>query len=298
MREGLRVGLRTAARRSVKRVLPEERLWRALRINAYFVGGERNNFGDYLTPVLLDEIFGLEAKRAPLSHCDMIGVGSILEQVEAAPRLRKPYVWGTGFITAGPDYTGRPVRVLAVRGEESLRRLRQHVNGDVVLGDPGLLAPCAYPDLRTTPKVHDLGVIPHLTDGDHPVVGQLAAQPGVHVIEVRDHPRSVAQQIAQCRNVVSSSLHGLVVADALGVPNAWLPLGSGVIGGDYKFRDYYSAFGITPDPVSGAEAEALVDAVRARWEPREGLAAIQRGLIEVFPAKDAGRARRSPAHVQ
>lgn len=45
-----------------------------------------------------------------------------------------------------------------------------------------------------------------------------------------------------CKCVLSSSLHGLIVADALGVPNRRIVLSDKIIGGDLKFDDYYSVY--------------------------------------------------------
>ena len=55
----------------------------------------------------------------------------------------------------------------------------------------------------------------------------------------------VLDQLCACRAVVSSSLHGLVCADAYGRPNVWLnehPLPEG----ELKFHDYFESQGRTP----------------------------------------------------
>ena len=41
---------------------------------------------------------------------------------------------------------------------------------------------------------------------------------------------------------MSSALHGLICADSLGIPNQHIILGEKVVGGEYKFKDYYSVF--------------------------------------------------------
>lgn len=55
-------------------------------------------------------------------------------------------------------------------------------------------------------------------------------------------PVTVLGEIARCAVVLSSSLHGLIAADAFGHRTAWLELSDAVIGAGYKFRDYYGAF--------------------------------------------------------
>jgi hypothetical protein len=56
--------------------------------------------------------------------------------------------------------------------------------------------------------------------------------------------------------VGSSILRGLLTADALGVPNAWMRLAGKVRGSDFKFRDSNSIFeGIESFPFPWPERE-------------------------------------------
>ena len=45
--------------------------------------------------------------------------------------------------------------------------------------------------------------------------------------------------------ILSSSLHGLVAADSFGIPNIRMVCSDRIYGGDFKYDDYYSAFGYT-----------------------------------------------------
>ena len=42
------------------------------------------------------------------------------------------------------------------------------------------------------------------------------------------------------RIILSSSLHGLILSDAYGIPNLWISVSNNIIGGDFKFLDYFS----------------------------------------------------------
>ncbi len=59
---------------------------------------------------------------------------------------------------------------------------------------------------------------------------------------MRQHPSAVIKQIAECECIVSSSLHGLIIADSLGIPNIHVKVTNNLLGDGFKFDDYYSAY--------------------------------------------------------
>jgi hypothetical protein len=68
----------------------------------------------------------------------------------------------------------------------------------------------------------------------------LALDPGGDPIEM-------VYDAAHCERIVSSSLHGLILADALGIPTMWDPWPTDHASG-FKFRDYASAYGERIEP--------------------------------------------------
>ena len=156
---------------------------------------------------------------------------------------------------------------------------------DVAIGDPGLLADHLLgPEPRETSEV--VGLVPHYVDVDLAITAQLGTRDGWVVIDPRDDVTRVVRSIAACEAVLSSSLHGLVVADALGVPNRWLPLLNRIVGGDFKFRDYYSVFGLGAEKASvddlGADSADLVDSIACGYR-RPGIDDIRRRIHDAFP---------------
>jgi hypothetical protein len=97
-------------------------------------------------------------------------------------------------------------------------------------------------------------------------------------------PKEVISQIAQCNSILSSSLHGLITADSLRIPNIRIEISTAIRGGDWKFNDYYSAFGIEPLKIQAstlASAEELRPHLQQYNRPR--LDEIKDTLYKSFP---------------
>ncbi len=79
------------------------------------------------------------------------------------------------------------------------------------------------------------------------------------------------QEVAAADLVLASSLHALVVAHALGVPACFVSNGA-TDEPVFKYRDYYSVFGLEPTRVrTGQPIDQLMSAARhaaeSEWEP-------------------------------
>lgn len=192
------------------------------------------NFGDELGPEILKRL-GHTVKRVPLDHAEIVTCGSIIEQVGP-----DSLIWGSGLMY---DRPAKPKRVLAVRGALTAARLGLE---DPVLGDPGLLVPLLW---ERQPARHRLGVVPHYIDTRSFPDADLIIDPTQPVDEV-------IKQITSCSTIASSSLHGLVVADAFGIPTMRLPHPK-VKGGDMKFLDYVSALDGPLDVIQDRLLKAL-----------------------------------------
>jgi hypothetical protein len=200
-------------------------------VRAYHWQGGSRNFGDQITRFILDK---LEVKHewSRVNDADLILVGSILEHLPAG--------WSGTVCGAGKMYGDTrtdltAANVVALRGKLTLARVDLRKGVKPVLGDPGLLVP----EFVRQPRARfDLGIVPHWSDTD------LAKRfPYAHVIDVRGNVQDVVTQIASCKRIISSSLHGLIVADAYGIPRrAELFERAAKEGGDFKFRDYASLF--------------------------------------------------------
>lgn len=279
----------------------------------YFDSRRHPNFGDRLNVDLLRALTGRPVRAATADDATHVCIGSLLEaflcRAAEPPRGDSPLaVWGSGFI--GPpglrdDRIERPARTLvvhAVRGRLTLERLRA-MGVDVsraALGDPGLLARLLAPAERARPR-YRLGLVAHYVDERDPVFARVCARvPSTRLIRVATAPTRFLAELRECEVVLSSAMHGLIAADALGIPNARIRIADRITGGDYKFHDYYSVFGVDPQPLSRDELWNLTPPDLARIEDAYAItpAAVDRvinGLLASCPFTSRAEPRASHA---
>ncbi|HEX5798196.1 MAG TPA: polysaccharide pyruvyl transferase family protein [Candidatus Saccharimonadales bacterium] len=247
------------------------------------------NFGDELTPVIIESLFGRHCIWSPPEECNMAGAGSIIEILLKKKRGNKPILWGSGFIKKDSvTISSDDFNIKALRGKSSLERTVNINQKAVALGDPGLLA--SYLLQSKPEKKYRLGIVPHYVDLESPTVKELSRQKNVKIISPLNPPEEVIHDIAASECVVSSSLHGLIAADSVGTPNAHLKLSDGLTGGLYKFKDYYSVFSgpsryilLQPDDVLDKQAEAVAQNVERLYKKPNNLDSLKQDLIKSFP---------------
>jgi predicted O-linked N-acetylglucosamine transferase (SPINDLY family) len=205
------------------------------------------NWGDILNPEMAEAISG----KKPIYHMPNLTsqrefylcTGSVL-----ALANRYATVWGSGYISDTAQCIEPPKKICAVRGPLTRKKLlSQGIECPEVYGDPALLYPRFYQP-KSVKKKYKLGIIPHYIDKENPWVLQQYDKQGIAVLNVQTEDlNSFVDAVLSCERVVSSSLHGLIVADAYGVPSLWARFSDQVIGGDFKFQDYFASVGRTED---------------------------------------------------
>lgn len=199
------------------------------------------NFGDELVPLILEMASVKQFEWAAPADADFVIAGSVLEHL---PPDWSGTVCGAGLLHEDSRIDLSNATVLGLRGKLTLARAKGIANpNSVVLGDPALLVPSW---IRQYQGKWDLGVIPHWSDTE-----LMKRYPYGHYIDVRRPAQEVVEDIAKCKRVISSSLHGLIVADAYGIPRqaelfpaAWARVQHE--GGDFKYRDYASIYDTHP----------------------------------------------------
>jgi len=253
------------------------------------------NFGDALNPLIFERVLGVPVRYAKKRRAELCGIGSILDSLMSTSLattvtqvcLPPIHVLSSGFTFPSQRPRARPIRrmtVHAVRGRQTRQQLIDlgllAPERPVAYGDGGLLAPLLLE--RDVTKRHFCGIIPHVAERDCAEIGALAvAVRDSVVIDFERPPLEVLEQVAACEVIVSSAMHGLIVADALSIPNIWMKVSDRIIGGRYKFDDYYSAYAdYTKEPVAVYDvAQSFSQCARPS---AEACAALQRGLREAF----------------
>lgn len=228
------------------------------------------NLGDAVSPLIVGHLSG-----RPVVHTGdrargkLMAVGSILSRVRDGD-----VVWGSGLISAESGLKGSRILVTAVRGPRTAARLRKlGIDCPEVYGDPGCLLPRLFPRPSGVVPRYALGVIPHYRDQDLFTV----RDPGIRMIDITTGPTAFVQALWNCERVVSSSLHGIIFAEAYGIPAHWLEMSDRVVGGGFKFADYYEGTGRErPEPLTLATIGR-----QSAWSPPA--AEVPDRLASAFP---------------
>ena len=57
---------------------------------------------------------------------------------------------------------------------------------------------------------------------------------GIYLVDIQLPVETFVDELCKCETIISSSMHGLIAADAYGIPNRWLMLSDKLVGGEFK----------------------------------------------------------------
>lgn len=218
------------------------------------------NWGDMLNPYLVEKISGRYVNY--IERDDMITnkylcIGSILSYA-----TENTIVWGSGFIAANDRLRQTPKEIFAVRGPLTRKMvIQQGFNCPDIYGDPALLYPKFYnPDIK---KKYRIGIIPHYIDKDNIWLSKIESDE-ILIIDILSGIDNVIDSIKSCEFIISSSLHGIIASDSYGIPCAWVRFSDRIVGGDFKFNDYYLSIGQKPKtPIIITEYSNIEDIINS-----------------------------------
>lgn len=269
-------------------------------LNVYYA--DVPNMGDILNKLIVEELFGYRVKHHTYLTGQLSAIGSGLGQftyhggiifriIQRISGLIFPKVsiWGTGFICykeMDSVFFRKNTHIAAVRGQLSKQRVEKIVGKklNIPMGDAGILSSFLLKDIPQ--KKYDVGIISHFKEQNEPTFKLLLENyPNSTFINVRQQPDTVIRQIAECECIISSSLHGLIIADSLHVPNIHIVVTDKLMGDGFKFNDYYSAYGLKHPYLDLNKASfPTLDWIKENYKlTPEMVRKIQVGLIDAFP---------------
>ena len=228
-------------------------LFHPIIINAfvYYDDNKRvkhENWGDDINYYFLREIltrpivlFNRTSLAIRLKLCNYLVIGSTIDML-CRPNTE---VWGAGIIDGSKPLRVKPRKVYAVRGPLTREKLLEEgVECPEIYGDPALLTPLYYQPNKQ--KRYKYGIISHVSNQSSVANLRINRKRINECTEVRiinlgkyTHWHDIIDQVCECEAILSSSLHGLIIAEAYHVPNVWIEFGKPLIGGHFKFHDFF-----------------------------------------------------------
>tara|TARA_B100002049_G_scaffold168616_1_gene126959 strand:- start:17148 stop:17969 length:822 start_codon:yes stop_codon:yes gene_type:complete len=205
---------------------------------------KKENYGDLLGKYLTEKISGrkvtwLRANRFYLKNLwrpVYVTIGSVLEHIGS-----HCIVWGSGV--SNRDAQIAKATFTAVRGPLSRKRILElGYDCPEVYGDPALLLPLYFEDVQS--KKYELGIIPHINDY-RKVKNMMKEDLSICIIDfLTIDIESTTHQILSCKRIISSSLHGIIVAHAYNIPAVQVKFSNAIFGDGVKYRDYFLSVGL------------------------------------------------------
>lgn len=210
-------------------------------ISLHFWNWKRNNkynVGDLLSTYIVEKISNRRvvwtSAETPNKLC---AVGSLISEKML---LSGGHFWGSGcrVLTNNRNMLvyNKPVKFYSVRGPITRDFvLSRGFECPEIYGDPALLLPEFYP--RRNTKKYKLGLVCHI---NHRFL--LNYDEGIYFIDIlrsSDNMLSIVDDICKCESILSSSLHGIIIANAYGIPARWFTVKGFALEPYVKYHDYF-----------------------------------------------------------
>jgi Polysaccharide pyruvyl transferase len=217
--------------------------------------------GDIVSPWIVEKVSGAPVKFGR-RESSLLAVGSIIKFATG-----ESTVWGSG--------TSRSLDRLS--SDATYKAVRGPLTRDVVLasggacppvyGDPALLLPRYLPRPERRPSFK-LGFIRDVSQS-----AKTLRFDGVKDIDLHGAGQAaierVVDDIVDCEMILSTSLHGIIIANAYGIPARWCNFGddAGLEGDGMKFADYFLSVGLPLQTAHPLDSREVIGEYLARLCP-------------------------------
>lgn len=237
----------------------------------------RSNFGDDINPWFYSQLTASKVAWQDTDKPHFMGIGSIAEKLN-----QRSLILGSGFIEPLIKKSPKkPRKCFSLRGELSCEQLNVYPE---FMGDPVCFVDKIYsPKINKTNKI---GVIPHVSEYKK-IKSNFSDDLTYQLIDPSMDSLTVIDSIASCKKIVSQSLHGLIVADAYSIPSVWLEPSVNMMGGFFKFRDYFSTTDYKKEPISmveflEAEKDLRFCVSNYKWDKEKYLDEMKKFILDEF----------------
>lgn len=202
----------------------------------YWQSAKRVNFGDYLSLELVQRIVGgpiRVVQKPTIGERKLLAIGSIISWA-----FDGDIIWGSGIngkALSLDRYHFKNLDVRAVRGPLTRDFLMKNFNIKCpeIYGDPALLVPYFFPEFqRKMNPSHEYLIIPHYSEE-----ALFPKEKNKNIVYPTEPWNVVIEKILDSKFVISSSLHGIIVAEAFGIPARLLRVTENEP--IFKYKDYY-----------------------------------------------------------
>lgn len=232
---------------------------------------KKENLGDYLSYVIVQEM--LKKKKIKLDTSvsktkHLYGIGSIIQG-----GAQNATIWGSGLKNGNKDFNWlvrltRKLDVRLVRGPETRNALIN--NGykcPEKYGDPALIMPLIYKPKNVKKTKDYLVILHHETN-----------------LEIKDYLSPICvgykefiDELCTAKLVISSSLHGIILAETYGIPAVLLM--DKETNNMFKYNDYYHSTGRYSYPI----AKSVDEALSMEPAPLPDFTELRNNILETFP---------------
>ena len=238
---------------------------------------QRENIGDGISPVICEYMLsrkGLSLDSKAKKTCHLMAVGSI-----CGAGGMDATVWGSGIhhrslqehILSYKDT--RKLDVRAVRGPVTERFLNENgISCPEIYGDPAVIMPLIYAP-KIQKKCYPVSVVLHISQKENKKPAE-----EIHQIDIESNDyKHFIDELLSSEKVISSSLHGIILAESYGIPAVFLC--EGIEDQMMKYKDWYEATG----RAEFRYAKNLEQAMEMDPMPIPELSDLRQKLMAAFP---------------
>ena len=234
---------------------------------------ETENLGDYLSRIVVNHFLPVfTEKHKKKKEKTLYAVGSII-----GLRRQDAVIWGSGILSPTQSRIMRikksKLDIRAVRGPKTRQELlKAGKKCPKIYGDPAILLPYVFTPKKTYKK-YKYTLIFNYDFADF----KIPDIPELHILNIltKDYENFITD-IVQSELIISSSLHGIILAETYGVKAILL---SNERMDMFKYKDWYYSTNRKTITV----AHSIEEAINIRAMALPDLSNMQKQLIKVFP---------------